>query len=283
MKDERKFIQLKGKIFKFIIAVATFIGIASLIILLYSVFIDTIGWLDLQFITSAPSRFPEKAGIYPALVGSIFLIGLVALFSFPLGVGTAIYLEEYGKDSRIKNIIETNISNLAAVPSVVYGLLGLALFYRFFSFGRSLLTGALTLTLLILPITIVSAQEAIRSVPDSLRDASYGMGATTWQTIRNVVLPEAIPGIMTGTILSLSRAIGETAPLIMIGAATSMYSPPDGLLSLFSAMPIQIYAWVGQPQQAFQQGVAAAGITVLLIVLLSMNSIAIYIRNKYSR
>ncbi len=283
MNNERKTVQLKGKIFKFLIVTGTLIGIIALILLLYSVFVDAPGWLDFQFLTDAPSRFPEEAGIYPALIGSIFLIGLVALLSFPLGVGTAIYLEEYAKEGRIKKIIETNISNLAAVPSVIYGLLGLALFVRFFSLGRSLLAGALTLTLLILPITIVSAQEAIRSVPDSLRNASYGMGATTWQTIRYIVLPDAIPGIMTGTILSLSRAIGETAPLIMIGAATSMYSPPSGLLSLFSAMPLQIYAWIGQPQKAFQEGVAAAGITVLLIVLLSMNSIAIYIRNKYSR
>ncbi|ADI72976.1 phosphate ABC transporter, inner membrane subunit PstA [Methanohalobium evestigatum Z-7303] len=274
---------LKGQTFLFLLVIATCVGVASLAILVYSVLEDSIGWFDLAFIFNSPSRFPEEAGIYPALIGSIYLMLLVAVFSFPLGVGTAIYLEEYAGQSRIKNIIELNISNLAAVPSIVYGLLGLALFVRALNMGRSLIAGALTLTLLILPIVIVSSQEAIKAVPDSLRDASYGIGATKWQTIRKIVIPEALPGIMTGTILSLSRAIGETAPLIMIGAATSMYSAPDGIFSLFSAMPLQIYAWVGQPQYAFQEGVASAGILLLLIVLLTMNSVAILIRNRFQR
>ncbi|MFP4655057.1 MAG: phosphate ABC transporter permease PstA [Methanohalobium sp.] len=273
----------KESSFLFLLVIATCIAVASLVVLIYSVVVDAIGWFDLDFITGNPSRLPEEAGLYPALVGSIYLMLLVALFSFPLGVGTAIYLEEYAGKSRIKNIIEINISNLAAVPSIVYGLLGLALFVRALNMGRSLLAGALTLTLLILPIVIVSSQESIKAVPDSVRDASYSIGATKWQTIKNIVFPEALPGIMTGTILSLSRAIGETAPLIMIGAATSMYKTPDGLFSLFTAMPLQIYAWVGQPQPEFQEGVAAAGILLLLIVLLAMNSVAILIRNKFQR
>lgn len=274
---------IKGRAFLLLLIIATCVGVASLFVLIYSVIEDAIGWFDLAFITSSPSRFPEEAGIYPALIGSIYLMLMVALFSFPLGVGTAIYLEEYAREGRIKNIIEINISNLAAVPSIVYGLLGLALFVRALSMGRSLIAGALTLTLLILPIVIVSSQEAIKAVPDALRDGSHAIGATKWQTVRNIVFPEALPGIMTGTILSLSRAIGETAPLIMIGAATSMYTAPDGIFSIFSAMPLQIYAWVGQPQPAFQEGVAAAGIFLLLIVLLTMNSVAILIRNRFQR
>jgi len=222
----------------------------------------------------------RPAGIYPALIGSIYLIIMTAIFTLFLGVGAAIYLEEYAADNWLTTLINANISNLAGVPSIVYGLLGLAMFVRALNTGSSLLAGALTLTLLILPIVIVSSQEALRAVPDSLRNASYSVGATRWQTIRNVVLPNALPGIMTGTILSLSRAIGETAPLIMIGAATSMFVPPNGPLSAFAAMPMQIFDWARQPANEFQH-VAAAGIIVLLSALLLMNATAIYIRNKY--
>jgi len=217
----------------------------------------------------------------------------VAVFSFPLGVGGAVYLEEYAPDNRFTRFVEVNISNIAGVPSVVYGLLGLGIFVNinaqlgpitYSGIGAGVvLTGALTLSLLILPIVIISAQEAIRSVPDSLRQASYGMGATRWQTIRNVVIPRSLPGILTGTILALGRAIGETAPLIMIGAATGLFTAPDGLFSSAAAMPLQIYFWSSRPEEAFQYGVVAAGVVTLLIVLLSMNSVAILVRNKYQQ
>jgi phosphate transport system permease protein len=245
-------------------------------------------WLDWQFLTSAPSRFPEQAGLYPAIIGSVFVISMVALLSFVLGVSTAIFLEEYAPSSgwrgTLTRIVQVNISNLAGVPSVVYGLLGLGLFINLLGMGiGTVVVAAITLSLLILPITIISAQEAIRSVPDSLRQASYGMGATKWQTVRQVVLPRAMPGILTGTILALGRAIGETAPLIMIGFPTTMFSAPEGLFSKATAMPMQIYAWATFPQEAFRYGVVAAGVVTLLAVLLTVNSVAIYVRNKYQQ
>ena len=254
-------------------------------------------WLDWQFLTSAPSSLAAQAGLYPAVIGSVFLIVLVALFTFVFGVGTALYLEEYAPSSgpigTATRLIKVNISNLAGVPSVVYGLLGLGIFVNIEAdFGPvvyagigagTVLTAALTLSLLILPIVVISAQEAIRSVPDSLRQASYGMGATRWQTIRNVVVPRSLPGILTGTILALGRAIGETAPLIMIGAADTRYSPPGGLFDTLTAMPMQIYTWAFLPEEAFRYGVVAAGVVTLLIVLLSMNSVAILVRNKYQQ
>jgi phosphate transport system permease protein len=275
--------KIKGRIFTGFCVFATFFGIVSLASLLVYVFYDAAGWLDLQFITSAPSRFAEKAGVYPMLVGSIFVVTLVALFSLPLGVGAAIYLEEYAKDNFIRRLIEMNISNLAGVPSIVYGLLGLGLFVSFLDMPHGIvIVGAFTLTLRILPIVIVSSQEAIRAVPDSQRYGSLGLGTTQWQMIRSVVLPEAVPGIMTGMILALANAMGETAPLIMIGAATSIFTAPKGLFSSFSAMPLQIYAWSDFPQEGFRHGVTPAAIAVLLVVLLIMNGIAIYIRQRYS-
>ncbi|WP_253737733.1 phosphate ABC transporter permease PstA [Halohasta salina] len=242
-------------------------------------------WLDPSYVTSSPSRTPVDAGLYPAIVGSVIIIALVAVLSFVLGVGTAVFLEEYTAGSgwmgALTRLIQVNIANLAAVPSVVYGLLGLGLFANFLGFGfGTAVTAAFTLSLLILPITIISAQEAIRAVPDSLRQGSYGMGATRWQTTKNVVLPEALPGIFTGTILALGRAIGETAPLIMIGAATTVFSAPDSIWSKLSAMPMQIYAWANFPQAEFRYGVVAAGVMTLLIVLLGMNATAIILRNK---
>jgi phosphate transport system permease protein len=254
-------------------------------------------WLDWQFLTSAPSRTAEMSGLYPAIIGSVFLIVLVSIFTFVFGVGTALYLEEYAPSSgvigRITRLINVNISNLAGVPSVVYGLLGLGIFVNINAdFGPvvyagigagTVLTASLTLSLLILPIVVISAQEAIRSVPDSLRQASYGMGATRWQTIRNVVIPRSLPGILTGTILALGRAIGETAPLIMIGAADTRYSAPSGLFETLTAMPLQIYSWAFLPEAEFRYGVVAAGVVTLLIVLLSMNSVAILVRNKYQQ
>ena len=238
----------------------------------------------------------ELAGIKTALLGSLILILITILVAFPLGVGAAIYLEEYaGKKGWINRIIQTNIDNLAGVPSIVYGILGLAIFVRTLApftsgeifgiedqNGRTLLSAGLTMAILILPILIINAQEAIRAVPESLRMASYGMGATRWQTIRDHVLPEALPGILTGTILAVSRAIGETAPLIIVGAATYITTNPTGPFSYFTAMPIQIYNWTARPQDQFRN-LAAAAILVLLIVLLSMNAIAIYFRNRSSR
>nr|WP_162412962.1 phosphate ABC transporter permease PstA [Haloarcula salina] len=279
-----------------VIAVAGFLAGGAIV--------DAIGatkpspWLDWQYLTSSPSiSNAAEAGLYPAIIGSIFLIVLVSVFTFVFGVGAAIYLEEYAPDNGVlgtaTRIINVNISNLAGVPSVVYGLLGLGIFvnieaqlgpltYGGFGVG-TVFTAALTLSLLILPIVIISAQEAIRSVPSSLRQASYGMGATRWQTIRNVVLPRSLPGILTGTILALGRAIGETAPLIMIGAATTKFSPPAGLFSKLTAMPMQIYAWAFLPGEDFRYGVVAAGVVTLLIVMLTMNSVAILVRNKYQQ
>ncbi len=281
-----------GRIFVGICFLSTLFGVLALVLLIGDIIYEAWGWLDLTFLTHPPSWFPENyvggrgAGIYPALIGSLFLIALTALFTIFLGVGAAIYLEEYAPDSRTTRFIEANIANLAGVPSIVYGLLGLALFVRAAGLGSVLLAGALTLTLLILPIVIVSAQEAIRAVPDSQRRAAYGVGATKWEVTRDVVLPSAIPGIMTGTILSLARAIGETAPLIMIGAATTMFAPPrlspDALFEPFGAMPMQIFEWASQPQAEFQH-IAAAGSVVLLTVLLLMNATAIYIRNRYEQ
>ncbi|WP_129113054.1 phosphate ABC transporter permease PstA [Halegenticoccus tardaugens] len=245
-------------------------------------------WLDYQFLTSAPSRFPDEAGIYPAMIGTIMMMVVIVVASFPVGVGAAIYLEEYapsgGPLGKVVKLIEINIGNLAGVPSVVYGILGLALFVNWFNFQTGIvIVGGMTVALLILPIIIISAQEAIRAVPDTLRQASYGMGATRWQTVRRVVLPRALPGILTGSILAFGRAIGETAPLLMIGAAANVYVAPENFFDIYSAMPRQIFAWVAEPSTDFQYGVMAAGVVTLLVVLLSMNAAAILIRNKYQR
>lgn len=245
-------------------------------------------WLDWGFLTSAHSRTPEDAGIYPALVGSVLIVLVIALSAFPVGVGAAIYLEEYapssGRFARFVELIEINIGNLAGVPSIVYGLLGLALFVQGIGLKSGIaIVGGLTVGLLILPIVIISAQEAVRAVPDSRRQASYAMGATRWQTVRNVVFPEALPGILTGTILALGRAIGETAPLLMIGIAASVRSPPSGFFSKTGAMPRQIFSWSSEIQPEFRTGVLAAGVIVLVVVLLVMNGTAIILRNRYQR
>ncbi len=274
----------KGKVFELICLGSTLIGIISLGVLLVYVFYDAIGWLDWQFITSSPSRFAEKAGVHPIILGSIYMTALVAIFALPLGVGAAIYLEEYASKNFWNKLIETNILNLAGVPSIVYGLLGLGIFVSALGMKHgTLLVAAFTMTLLILPIVIVSSQEAIRAVPDSLRNASYGIGSSKWQMIRTVVVPEAIPGIMTGTILSLARAMGEAAPIIMIGVATTIFTSPKGIFSPFGAMPLQIFAWSDFPQYDFQHGVVPAAIVVFLGILLSMNALAVFIRHKFSR
>ena len=250
--------------------------------LLYDVFSD--GWsrLSWQFLTSFPSRRPAEAGIYPALIGTLYLVGLTTILAMPIGVAAAIYLEEYGKGNRLARIIEINIANLAGVPSIIYGLLGLGLFVRTLGFGRSVMAGAGTMALLVLPIVILSTREALRTVPKSMREGSYALGATKWQTIWHQVLPSAMPGVFTGLILSLSRAIGETAPLITIGALTYVPFAPDGIWSPFTVLPIQIFNWLSRPQAAFAEN-AAAGIIVLLAMLLAMNSVAIILRDRYQR
>ena len=268
--------------FAFLCALVTWSSVLILGILLFQVCIDGFGWLDWEFINSFPSRFPDRAGIKSAVVGTMWLISLVAAISIPVGVSTALYLEEFAAKGRLSKLIEVNIANLAGVPSIVYGILGLAVFVRYFALGRSLISGALTMSLLILPIIIIASREAIRTVPMSIRYAALSLGATRWQTTWAHVLPASFPGIMTGVILSLSRAIGETAPIIMIGALTFVAFLPAGPMDSFTVLPIQIYNWVARPQPEFHD-LAAAGIIVLLAVLLLMNATAIYIRSKTER
>ena len=279
-RPRREARQRRGKIFEWLCRSAILFGIASLVVLLFDVTRDGLTWLSWDFLTSYPSRIPERAGIQSAILGTMWMMVLVAVISFPLGVGAAIYLEEYAPSNWLTRLLQTNIANLAGVPSIVYGILGLAVFVRFFALERSILSGALTLSLLILPVVIISAQEAIRAVPRSLRMASYGLGATRWQTIRGQVLPAAFPGVLTGTILSLSRAIGETAPLIMIGALTFIAFPPKSPMDPFTVLPIQIFNWASRPQSEFHD-LAAGAIVVLLVLLLTMNAAAIYLRNRY--
>ncbi|MED3798092.1 MULTISPECIES: phosphate ABC transporter permease PstA [Lysinibacillus] len=271
-----------NKVWKSLFFLATTFALVALAILLYRIVTQGIDYLNIDFLTNFASRFADKAGIKAALIGSLWLMAVVAPVSIILGVGTAIYLEEYAKKNKINDFIRMNISNLAGVPSIVFGLLGLTIFVRMMGLGKSILAAGFTMSLLILPVIIVAAQEAIRAVPNEQREASYGMGATKWQTILRVVLPAAIPGILTGSILALSRAIGETAPLVVIGIPVILQFLPNGLLSQFTALPMQIYDWAKRPQEAFQY-VAAAGILVLMTVLLLMNSIAIYIRNKFQK
>ena len=258
------------------------LALAALAALIYNVLRDGLGRLSWDFITSYPSRRAEQAGLLPALVGTVFVIALTAAIAMPLGVGAAIYLEEYAARSRFSRLIEINIANLAGVPSIIYGLLGLGLFVRFMAMGRSVLAGACTLALLALPVVIISTREALRAVPGSLREGSYALGATRWQTIQRQVLPAAFPGILTGLILALSRAIGETAPLITIGALTYVPFLPDNVWSPFTVLPIQIFNWVSRPQAAFAED-AAAGIIVLLVLLLAMNATAIVLRDRFQR
>jgi phosphate transport system permease protein len=258
------------------------LALVTLATLLADVVRDGLGRLSWQFLTSYPSRRPAEAGVLPALMGSIYVIGLTALLTIPVGIAAAIYLEEYARQGRLSRFIEINITNLAGVPSIIYGLLGLGLFVRALSFQRSVLAGASTLALLVLPVVILATREGLRAVPKSLREASYALGATKWQTIWHQVLPVALPGVLTGIILALSRAIGETAPLITIGALTYVPFVPDSIWSPFTVLPIQIFNWVSRPQAAFVQN-AAAGIMVLLVLLLSMNAVAIWLRDRFQR
>lgn len=271
-----------NRIFKTIFFAATLFALLVLAVLFYRIISQGVGYLTPEFFQNFGSRVPEKAGIKAALVGSIWLMCVVAPVSIILGVGTAIYLEEYATKNKLNDFIRMNISNLAGVPSVVFGLLGLTIFVRALALGNSVLAAGFTMSLLILPVIIVGSQEAIRAVPQDVREASYGMGATKWQTIVRIVLPSAIPGILTGAILALSRAVGETAPLVVIGIPVIIHFLPDNLLSQFTALPMQIYDWAKRPQEAFQY-VASAGILVLMGFLLIMNSIAIFIRNKFQK
>ncbi|MFB5087886.1 phosphate ABC transporter permease PstA [Psychrobacillus sp. PGGUH221] len=271
-----------NRVFKVIFLFATLFALIALGILFYRIITQGVGYLTPEFFQNYGSRFPAKAGIKAALIGSIWLMCVVAPISLILGVGTAIYLEEYAKKNKLNDFIRMNISNLAGVPSVVFGLLGLTIFVRALALGNSILAAGFTMSLLILPVIIVGSQEAIRAVPQDVREASYGMGATKWQTIVKVVLPSAIPGILTGAILALSRAVGETAPLVVIGVPVIIQFLPENLLSQFTALPMQIYDWAKRPQAEFQY-VASAGILVLMVFLLIMNSIAIFIRNKFQK
>ena len=276
---KRKFLDKSSKIVFFL---ATMVGVVALGTLLYRVFSEGIVWLDWQFLSSFPSRFPEKAGILSALTGSLWVIGLTAPLSFLLGLGTALYLEEYAKKGWFTNLIQVNINNLAGVPSIVFGILGLGLFVQGMMLGQVILAGVLTMSLLVLPIIVVAAQEAVKSVPQHLRNASYALGATKWQTIRRVVIPSAFPGILTGFILALSRAVGETAPLVIVGALTFVAFVPVNPFESFTVLPIQIFSWTSRPQDDFR-AIAAAGIIVLLLVLFVMNATAVWLRNKFQK
>ena len=260
----------------------TLLALTALGALIYDVAHDGLDRLSWQFLTSYPSRRAEEAGILAALAGSLFVISLTGLIAIPIGIGAAIYLEEYGGRGRLSRLIEINIANLAGVPSIIYGLLGLGLFVRIMGMNRSVLAGASTLALLALPVIILATREALRAVPKSLREASYALGATRWQTTWHQVLPAALPGVLTGVILALSRSIGETAPLITIGALTYVPFAPTDIWSPFTVLPIQIFNWVSRPQAAFAEN-AAAGIVVLLTVLLVMNAVAIALRDRFQR
>ena len=266
-----------------LVALSTLVfALITLAALVFDVVSDGAGRLSWQFLTSLASRKPEDAGIYHALAGSIWVILLTGALAMPLGVAAAVYLEEYGTRSRAARFIEINIANLAAVPSIIYGLLGLGVFVRVMGMGRSVMAGACTLALLALPVVILSTREALRTVPSTIREGSYALGATKWQTIWHQVLPSATPSVLTGLMLALSRTIGETAPLITIGALTYVPFAPDSIWSPFTVLPIQIYNWVSRPQAAFAEN-AAAGIIVLLAFLLTMNSIAIVVRDRYEK
>jgi phosphate transport system permease protein len=271
-----------SKAFAVLCLAATSLCVLILVLLVLDILWQGLPWINPRFLTSFPSRFPEKAGIKPSLVSSLWLIGLTTLFSVPIGVGAALYLEEYAPPSRWRSIVQLNISNLAGVPSIVYGILGLGLFVRAFALQRSILAGSLTLTLVVLPIVILAAQESLRAVPDSIRRASYALGATRWQTTWHQVLPAATPGIMTGVILAISRALGEAAPIVALGAATFLTFVPISPMDGFSALPVAIFDWTSRPQPEFQH-VAAAAIVVLLTMLILLNATAVYVRYHYGK
>ena len=274
---------LRDRIFVIGFVLAVVVGIVGLAALLLDVLVDGLPFLNWNFLSSYASRKPLDSGILAPLAGTIWIVGMTALLAIPIGVGTAIYLEEFASKSRLNRLIQLNIANLAGVPSVIYGLLGLAVFVQFlFNGSRNVTAGALTMTLLVLPIVVIASQEAIKAVPSSYRDAAYAIGANRWQVVKTVVLPQALPGMMSGIILALSRAIGESAPILLISSLVWVTFVPTSPDSKFTVLPLQIFTWISQPQHAFR-GIAAAGIIVLLIVLLSMNAVAIWIRSKYQQ
>ncbi len=280
--SKRHFIspKLQDSLFKGFAIFCTALSLLTLLVLLVDITIKGIHRINWSFFTNLPSRHPDEAGIYTALAGMVSLLIFTLLIALPIGILSGIYLQEYGKRNRLAKFIEINISNLAGVPSVIYGILGLQLFVRLAGLGNSILAGALTLALLIMPVIIVSTREAIKAVPHALREAAYGMGATKWQTIRRVVLPASFGGVLTGIILSISRAIGETAPLIVVGALAYVPFIPEGPMDQYTSLPIQIFNWTSRPQQGFIIN-AAAGIIVLLLFTFILNGAAIYLRNKW--
>ncbi|MCS7265088.1 MAG: phosphate ABC transporter permease PstA [Armatimonadetes bacterium] len=270
------------RIFLALAWVSILITMSILLAILGKLFADGLTRISWQFITSFPSRRPEEAGIFSAWVGTIYVMFLTALIALPLGIGAAVYLEEFSRRNWFTRLIELNISNLAGIPAIIYGLLGLQVFVRWFKMGESVLAGACTLAIMSLPVIIVASREALRAVPNSIREAALALGATKWQTVRDHILPLAIPGILTGTILALSRAIGEAAPLVTIGALTFIAFLPKSPFDPFTVLPIQAYNWVSRPQPEFHRN-AAAALIILLVLLLLMNSAAIYLRNRYQQ
>lgn len=274
--------RLLDKAFKIWGIFCTFLGLILLCIFIGSIIVDGVQRIDWDFITSLPSRKADRAGIYTALMGSVWILVLTTIIALPLGIAAAIYLEEYAKKDKFSSLLEVNISNLAGVPSIIYGLLGLEIFVRIMEMGASVLAGSFTLALLILPIVIVSTRESLKAVPKSVRDASYALGASKWQTVSRQLLPAASGGILTGVILALSRAVGETAPLIVIGALAYVPFAPAGPLDEFSVLPIQIFNWISRPQHGFEVN-AAAAIIILLLITFIMNGIAVYFRNRWQK
>lgn len=274
--------KLKDKVFSIWGIINTLFGIVILGIFIAFILYQGLTRLDWEFLTALPSRFPEKAGIYTAIMGSLWLLSLVIIIAIPLGIAAAIYLEEYVRTGFFAKLLEINISNLAGVPSIIYGLLGLELFARVMNLGGNLIAGALTLSLLILPIIVVATREAIRAVPFSIKEASYALGASKWQTIWEQVLPSAFGGILTGIIIAMSRAIGEAAPLIVVGALAYVPFAPSSPMDEYTVLPIQIFNWISRPQHGFIIN-AAAGIIVLLSITFVLNAVAVYLRNKYQK
>lgn len=272
--------KLTNKIFHFLLIASILFSFAILIILFTDIFRKGLPYINVDFFLNYTSRFVSKSGIRAGLAGSIWVIVVTLLVAFPLGLGGAIYLQEYAPKNKFTNLIQVNINNLAGVPSIVYGILGLTVFVRFFGFGRSILSGALTMAMLILPIIIVSSQEALKTVPKELKEGSFALGTTKWDTISGVIIPYAMPGILTGTILAVSRALGEAAPLVLVGGASAIWFSPKGVFDQFTTLPLQIFNWSARPQAEFQN-VAAAGILVLIIFLIIVNLSAILLRNKY--
>ena len=268
--------------FKYWGIACTFLGLILLVIFIGSIIVDGVQRIDWDFITNLPSRKAERAGIFTALMGSVWVLILTTIIALPVGIAAAIYLEEYAKESKLASLLEVNISNLAGVPSIIYGLLGLEVFVRILEMGASVLAGSFTLALLILPIVIVSTREALKAVPKSIRDASFALGASKWQTISQQLLPASFGGILTGVILALSRAIGETAPLIVIGALAYVPFAPASPMDEFSVLPIQIFNWISRPQHGFEVN-AAAAIIILLLITFVMNGIAVYFRNRWQK